>query len=442
VSDSKIDETTLTKGQRRKLNALRKSVGEGIGERAFADWLAKQPTAQKPDEDADLKAMLRDRLEVGDAERAYEERPWFRDTRKKRTAGTLSERGLYRIPSTSRLIAFEIAARHGNLSRAARELDTSQSVISRYIATLEKEVGARMFERSRTGVSLTDAGCRFHKAVIVGLGALRAGAAEVMELSNDRKTEVAIACSEEVSLLFLMPRVDKLKQALGERVRLRILAGPRTGECLPTEPGADIVLTWEAESAAPGDRLLVATEALRPYCSPGYAAVHGQTLNGPVSGWGGLTFLDCARTSEGRAHWERWFEAAGHPASCPRYEDLDGYMLALRAAEVGQGIVLGWRHLIEGHVGSRSLVPLAEGFVETGRRFHAVLTGKGRQRPPARACLTFFETEALRRAATDVGLPPATHHPSAPGCPVSLKRWLTVTPFSTVDASGDTSTVP
>ena len=34
-----IDESTLTKGQVRKLNALRKSVGDAIAEEAFAKWL-------------------------------------------------------------------------------------------------------------------------------------------------------------------------------------------------------------------------------------------------------------------------------------------------------------------------------------------------------------------------------------------------------------------
>ncbi len=39
----KIDESKLTKGQLRKLNALRKSIGDEIGERAFAEWLNSQP---------------------------------------------------------------------------------------------------------------------------------------------------------------------------------------------------------------------------------------------------------------------------------------------------------------------------------------------------------------------------------------------------------------
>ena len=40
-----IDEGGLTKGQLRKLRALRKSVGEEIAERAFAEWLATQQAA-------------------------------------------------------------------------------------------------------------------------------------------------------------------------------------------------------------------------------------------------------------------------------------------------------------------------------------------------------------------------------------------------------------
>jgi hypothetical protein len=47
-----IDETTLTKGQVRKLNALRKSIGEKIGEDAFSKWLKNQ-SSEKPAETSD-----------------------------------------------------------------------------------------------------------------------------------------------------------------------------------------------------------------------------------------------------------------------------------------------------------------------------------------------------------------------------------------------------
>ncbi len=51
-------EKNLTKGQLRKLNALRKSVGPAIGERAFVKWLKKTNSEKNTqgDRNADLIA--------------------------------------------------------------------------------------------------------------------------------------------------------------------------------------------------------------------------------------------------------------------------------------------------------------------------------------------------------------------------------------------------
>ena len=43
-----IDEGTLTKGQLRKLSALRRSVGDKLGEEVFVKWLAQQAEAAAP----------------------------------------------------------------------------------------------------------------------------------------------------------------------------------------------------------------------------------------------------------------------------------------------------------------------------------------------------------------------------------------------------------
>ena len=58
ANTSLIDESTLTKGQRRKLDALRKSVGEGIGEQAFAAWLSAQSAGAKADADTDAQTIV------------------------------------------------------------------------------------------------------------------------------------------------------------------------------------------------------------------------------------------------------------------------------------------------------------------------------------------------------------------------------------------------
>ena len=64
-----VKESTLTKGQLRKLNALRKSVGDKLGDQTFAKWMkaqAKAKPAVKSDPIADkimeaLKPLVKDK---------------------------------------------------------------------------------------------------------------------------------------------------------------------------------------------------------------------------------------------------------------------------------------------------------------------------------------------------------------------------------------------
>ena len=60
-------ESELTKGQIRKLNALRKSIGEEIAHKAFAEWLTSEPEAvEEVDKNAELIAeILVDQINQG-----------------------------------------------------------------------------------------------------------------------------------------------------------------------------------------------------------------------------------------------------------------------------------------------------------------------------------------------------------------------------------------
>ena len=53
-----IDQSTLTKGQVRKLNALRKSVGDDIAENAFAKWMKIQSKTPKEVRDPVADALV------------------------------------------------------------------------------------------------------------------------------------------------------------------------------------------------------------------------------------------------------------------------------------------------------------------------------------------------------------------------------------------------
>jgi len=53
-----IDQSTLTKGQIRKLNALRKSVGNDIAEEAFGKWMVNQSKTPKEVRDPVADALV------------------------------------------------------------------------------------------------------------------------------------------------------------------------------------------------------------------------------------------------------------------------------------------------------------------------------------------------------------------------------------------------
>ena len=61
-SSTNIDESALNKGEVRKLNALRKSVGDDLGEKTFTEWLKKRGAAKStPSEDKNA-AMIAEAL--------------------------------------------------------------------------------------------------------------------------------------------------------------------------------------------------------------------------------------------------------------------------------------------------------------------------------------------------------------------------------------------
>ena len=51
-----IDESVLSKGQLRKLNALRRSLGPAIADEAFSRWLEENAVVPETDENAEVIA--------------------------------------------------------------------------------------------------------------------------------------------------------------------------------------------------------------------------------------------------------------------------------------------------------------------------------------------------------------------------------------------------
>ncbi len=301
----------------------------------------------------------------------------------------------YALPSTSTLTAFESAARHLNFSRAAEELHTSQSAISRHIAGLEQRLNIQLFVRARRRLTLTEQGELLFRAVVSGLDNIHSALAAVAAWPPEH--DLTIACTHEISHLFLLPRFGALQDHLGEDVQIRILSSEYEALETHPDPRIDLSFSYGKPADADGTGSTVLKEAICPVCSPGFAAEHGDRLSGGVDGWGDLPFLLLTKQNKGWATWDDWFARVGAKGLSPRFTGIDNYVYLLEACTAGRGIALGWRGLIERHLESGALQLCWPDFVPMDQALLGVLTPAGQAKASARACLKFLEEQAALR---------------------------------------------
>lgn len=111
-----------------------------------------------------------------------------------------------------RLTHFVAAAEHGNINRAAESQHITQSALTRSIQVLEEELGAKLFERTPRGVTLTTLGKRLfdHARRIINTAAI--AKADMAALISGAGGEIRVgvvpqlATPELMSLLFSLPR--------------------------------------------------------------------------------------------------------------------------------------------------------------------------------------------------------------------------------------------
>jgi len=115
------------------------------------------------------------------------------------------------LPSLASLRAFETAARHGNYSRAAKELNVTHAAIAQHVRGLEKELGTVLMTRSGRGMALTHEGQRLATQLSDGFG-LIAGGLRQLQQANDLQP-LAVTTTPSFAENWLMPRLGEFWSA-------------------------------------------------------------------------------------------------------------------------------------------------------------------------------------------------------------------------------------
>lgn len=264
------------------------------------------------------------------------------------------------LPRLDYLLAFEAAAELESFAAAAKELNVSETAVSRKIRLLEQHYGCALFMRGHRSVHLTDQGRR----LLGGLGAPLQGIARLSEeMLNDRaRSTVQVSATNSVASLWLLPRLPKF-HAANSNITISLMSSDRDAECLTDSFDLSIL---RGDGAWPGftaHRLF--GETVFPVCAPRYLREHVALAASADLPHHALIEVSTPHTEW--LNWKTWLQRRNvDPASVRQSTFVNTYPLAIQAAMDGLGIALGWGHLVDRHLQSGALVrPLGQEHVRT-----------------------------------------------------------------------------
>ena len=243
------------------------------------------------------------------------------------------------LPSLSLLAAFEAAARTGSVTVAARELDLTQSAVSRQIKALEDQLGVALFVRERQTIRLTMAGDAYAREIREALR--RISSASLSLRANPDGGTLTLAVLPAFGSRWLMPRLPQfLEKHRGFSVNLVTRLSPFDFKL----DSIDAAIHF-GDANWPGAELTpLMHEHVFPACSPDFSRRH--RLETPAD------FLQAPLlhlTSRPDA-WERWLTGHGVPEPTVHGMLFDQFSAAAQAAVAGLGVALLPRFLFKGEL--------------------------------------------------------------------------------------------
>src|ERR1700688_2663262 len=177
------------------------------------------------------------------------------------------------MPPLNALRAFEAAARHLSLTRAAQELHVTAGALSHQIRGLEDLLGVKLFERRVRAIALTPAGKLLYPGLQTGFAHIQEAVAG-LGLAGDQRVLV-ISTPPGFTAKWLAPRLYRFASAHPE---IDVRVSSSFGYANFTTDGVDVAVRNLARDAAADPALVIEKlieVSLVPVCSPRLIATHG-----------------------------------------------------------------------------------------------------------------------------------------------------------------------
>jgi LysR family glycine cleavage system transcriptional activator len=258
----------------------------------------------------------------------------------------------YSLPSLKALAAFESAARHLSLTKAASELNVTPGAISKQVRALEDDIGSPLFVRRHRALELTREGEMLAAALSDGFDRIAATFRQ-LKMSNG-PASVAVGSTMAFAQLWLMPRLGAFWTSHQDIIIDHVISDHVFGLERP-----DVDLRFRYGDGAWPDELSAKLfdDRIFPVASPDFVREH------PVKSVHDLAELQLLSVEGHDWTWTTWADflrSAGVPNRRLNVRRFNSYVIALQAARSGQGVALGWASMVKPLIKSGDLQPLTD----------------------------------------------------------------------------------
>lgn len=281
----------------------------------------------------------------------------------------------YDLPSLNALAAFEAAARHLSLTRAATELSVTPGAVSKQVKALEDQIGRPLFLRLHRALELTPEGHAVYQSLKDAFERVSATIRQVGLSGSPRS--VSIGTTMAFAQLWLMPRLGDFWTAHQDIVLDHIISDR------PHEPNrADIDLrvrygdgnfTDETSTLLFGDRIIAVA-------APSFLARHKVKTAQDLSS---LPLLSVEGVDWTWTTWADFLKGAGAPHRKLNVRRFNSYVIALQAAQAGQGVALGWLSLVRPLITRKVLAKASPAEIAAPQSFYLTWPARQPLRPEA-----------------------------------------------------------
>lgn len=244
------------------------------------------------------------------------------------------------------LKAFEAAARFGSFSRAAEELNVTQSAVSHQVRNLEAYLQVQLFERVNGALTLTAAGKPLFEELNIAFRHIDRGIANLR--ASQEQSVIGVSLNPHFALRWLAPRLGRFWK-LRPGFELRFVHNYEPADF--SDPQVHISVEWRHRSDEPADATLLIPGELTPACSP--AILEGAKAVGSPKDLERHSLLH----GSGQQAWHEWLSLAGVPDLEPTFNEIyEDTNVRLQAAMEGEGMMLVFPALVADEIRSGRLV--------------------------------------------------------------------------------------